>query len=66
MSLLLLTVILRGVSNKQLIVFFFHLNRFFHYLYLISATGFDEDIATITAGKEFTLVKTTGGKVRSI
>ncbi|XP_053398701.1 E3 ubiquitin-protein ligase MYCBP2-like isoform X4 [Mercenaria mercenaria] len=26
-------------------------------------TGFDEDIASITSGKEFSLVKTTGGKV---
>ena len=31
---------------------------------IFTATGFDEDIATITAGKEFTIVKTTGGKVR--
>ena len=26
-------------------------------------TGYDEDIGSITAGKEFVLVKTTGGKV---
>lgn len=30
---------------------------------MISGTGFDEDIASITSGKEFGLVKTTGGKV---
>ena len=33
---------------------------------MFTATGFDEDIATITAGKEFTIVKTTGGKVRKL
>ena len=43
------------------VVFFVWINLIFC---IFTATGFDEDIATITAGKEFTIVKTTGGKVR--
>jgi len=33
-------------------------------LHLVSGTGFDEDISFIVAGKEFSLVKTTGNKVK--
>jgi len=32
-------------------------------VFLPLATGFDEDTLTISSGKEFSLIKTVGGKV---